>query len=150
MTFRTGPYSAGTVNTSPRASNTARLPVGETDARAMSASPPSALRGFSVDPIGHHLHVHFARLLGLQIEQVQPAAGLKDDVVGAERGIRDVEVAKCVTCRSAFVFDVERPDVLALVAAAIGQEVERVPVPHRVFVVGRVVRDVARRERLAD
>src|SRR3990170_5258700 len=38
VTFTTAPNSAGTVNRSPRASNTARLPLGDTAAFAMSLS----------------------------------------------------------------------------------------------------------------
>src|SRR5215510_5205511 len=38
VTFTTAPYSAGTVNTSPRASKTARFPVGDTDAHWISDS----------------------------------------------------------------------------------------------------------------
>ena len=44
--------------------------------------------------------------------------------------------------------DVVRPDVVAFVRAAIRQEIDRVAVPHRLCVVGRVRGDVLRRERL--
>jgi hypothetical protein len=43
----TGPNSAGTVNTSPRASKTARLPLGEGAAWPIRSATDS-LRGFSV------------------------------------------------------------------------------------------------------
>jgi hypothetical protein len=45
--FRTGPFSFGTVNTSPRASNVARLPVDEIPAHATSDATFS-FRGFNV------------------------------------------------------------------------------------------------------
>src|SRR5262245_35180179 len=38
VTFTTAPNSAGTVSTSPRASNTARFPVGETEAKSINDS----------------------------------------------------------------------------------------------------------------
>ena len=47
MRFETGPFSFGTVKTSPRASNAARLPVEEMPAHATSDATFS-VRGFSV------------------------------------------------------------------------------------------------------
>src|ERR687887_1963268 len=47
VTFTTAPNSAGTLNTSPRASNATRLPVGETETLSISAAT-AAVRGRSV------------------------------------------------------------------------------------------------------
>ena len=47
VTFSTAPYSAGTVKTSPRALNTPRFPVGDTDASVSSGSA-FAVRAFNV------------------------------------------------------------------------------------------------------
>ncbi len=85
--------------------------------------------------VGDDLDAHFARFLGRQIQQVEAAARLEHDVLRAERREGHVEVGELRHLAERSVL-VAGPDVGALVGAAIGQEVERVAVPHRMLVVG--------------
>ena len=96
--------------------------------------------------VGDDADGHFRDFLGRQIHQVQAAARLVDDRVGPDRRKRDVEVAD--VGHLAHLARLVRPDVVPLVGAAVRHEVDRLAVPHRLRVVGRVLADVARRERL--
>ena len=91
--FSTGPCSAGTVNTSPRAWKTARLPVGEGAASRISSATDS-VRGLSVVRSVTTWIGDFARLLGREVQQVEAAARLEHDVLRADGRERDVEVGE--------------------------------------------------------
>ena len=94
-------------------------------------------------PVGDDLDGDLGRLLGGQVQQVEAAARLEHDVLGAEGRERHVEVGELRHLAHGAAL-VAGPDVGALVGAAIGEEVERVAVPHRVFVVGVAGGDVGR------
>ena len=98
--------------------------------------------------VGDHVHRYLGRLLRGEVEEVQPAARLEHDAVGPERRERDVEVGEVGDLPDPSRANVVRPDVVALVRAAVGQEVDRVAMPHRLRVVGRIRGDVLRREGL--
>ena len=91
--FTTGPNSAGAVNTSPRASKSARLPVGDTAAdwiKRVDLRRARPQRRF----VGNDPHRDLALFPRRHVEEVEPSAGLEHDPVGTERGERDVEVVE--------------------------------------------------------
>ncbi len=132
---------------SPRASKSARLPVGDSDAPAICVADFLDVRA-ERRAVGDDLDRHLVRLLGGEVEDVHAAPGLEHDVRRTERRILHVEVSEVGDLMEARCLGVVRPDVAALVLAAIGQEVERRAGPHRLRVVGVVVRDVLGRVRV--
>ena len=97
--------------------------------------------------VGDDAHWDLGAFLGLEIEQIQTRAGLEHDRVRADRRKPDVEIGEVGHLTQLAAGALERPDVVALVGPAIGDEVHRVPVPHRLRVVGGVGRQVLRRQR---
>ncbi len=86
------------------------------------------------------------RGLGGEVHDEKPAAVFEHHVVGADGGEVDVEVLEERHLSLLAGVDVEGPDVGAQVAVAIGEEVERRPVPHGLAVVGVVTGDISRLE----
>jgi hypothetical protein len=92
VTLIAAPCSAGSVTTSPRASNATRLPVGDTDA----ARPPSSAFSSRARPSSGSVttRIGTSEPSRREAQEVDPAAFLEDDRVGADRGKRDVEVVE--------------------------------------------------------
>ena len=128
---------------------TARLqhgtPAGGRDGTGLDQLRHPLGTGLERRPVGHHLDVHLARLLGREVHHVETAAGLIDEVVGTDRREGDVEVLERRHLAHVRAAAVVRPDVVPLVRSAIRQEVQGSPVPHRLAVVGVAVGDVRRR-----
>ena len=99
--LRTSPFLAGTVRISPRASKTARTPVGDRPAFC-SCLPTLTNCGRSRRQVGVDANVHALARFGLQIEQVDGAELLVDDAVGAGRSGLEVEPELDTTWRTLF------------------------------------------------
>src|SRR5690606_11401741 len=85
--------------------------------------------------VGHYLHLHLTGLLGGKIEEVEAAPVLEDYLRRPDRGEGDVVVREVRDLPELLRPQVVSPDVVPLVRAAVGEEVERRPMPHRVRVV---------------
>ena len=96
-------------------------------------------------PVADHVHVHRLEILRRQVHPVQFAPGLKDEVRRPDGGKVHVEVRKVGHLPLLAGLQVVGPDVVALVGASVREEVERVAVPHRHLVVGRMVGDAGGR-----
>ncbi len=93
--------------------------------------------------VGHHFDLHLALSLAGEVEQIEPSAGLEDDVRRADRREVYVEVGELRHLPKVSGVQIVGPDVVPLIATPVGQEVERATVPHRLTVVGVAGRDVA-------
>ena len=98
--------------------------------------------------VRHDANGDLSDLLARQAEQIDAPAFLKHDRVRTDRRERDVEVVELRHLADGAAAEILGPDVVALLTAAVREEIDRVAEPHRLRVVRRVVRDVARRERL--
>ena len=89
------------MKTSPRASKTARLPVGEMAAVSISGATFSA-RGLSVIAVGDHLDRDLATFSGAQFSRYSLPPGLEHDVrrARAAGNVTSTSV-NVVTCRAA-------------------------------------------------
>ncbi len=94
-------------------------------------------------PVRHHADFHLVILLRLQVQQVEPARVLEDDVPRPDAGEVHVELLEEGHLPELVVLEVAGPDVGALVLVAVGEEIERLPVPHRVGIGGGRVGQVA-------
>jgi hypothetical protein len=83
-----------------------------------------------------------------EIHEKQATAGLKHDRVRANRRKGDVELVELRDLTDGVFRQIIGPEIVAFVGPAIGQEVNRVLVPHRLGVIGGVARQILRRERL--
>ncbi len=83
-----------------------------------------------------HLHLHFHQLLRGQLHAVEAPAGLQHEVQGADGGEVDVEVPEEGDLLEGPGLRVIGPDVVPLVLVAVGEEVEDLPEPHGLGVVG--------------
>ena len=85
---------------------------------------------------------HAGRLFGGQVERVEIAAVLEDDVLGAERGELDVELGEARQLARRLGGEVVDVEVHPFRLVPVGQEVDAVAAPHGDDVEGRVGGDV--------
>src|SRR5262249_10038461 len=109
---------------SPRASNATRFPVGDTDTETISFS--AFVARAQRRRVGDDADGHFGDLLARQAEEINASALLKDDRVGTDRRKRDVEVVELRHLTHRAGAEILGPDVVALLGAAIGNEIDRV------------------------
>ena len=119
---------------SPRNSNTARAPDGESDASWIYLRAAHEARA-RLAQIGRHADRQLAALAGRRVEQVQVAGLLVDDLAAAGGGVQDREVGVPGELLDRLRLRVVRVQVE--LAVAVGAEVDRVADPHRIGVVAR-------------
>jgi hypothetical protein len=146
--LRGEPFLAGAVQTSPRASTTARLPVGEMAHEVMYFAASTGLRTQARARAGDR-DDDGARFRGREVEQDELRAVLEDDLAGAlrpgaDRGPLHVLVAVGRHLAALPARGVVDPDVLPVRRAFVGEVVELVALPHRLRVRTFPVRDLAR------
>ncbi|MBP1621542.1 MAG: hypothetical protein H6Q02_2309 [Acidobacteria bacterium] len=88
--------------------------------------------------VGDDLDLDFDELLARQLEPPQPAGRLENDVGGPDRREADIVLDELRDLARGAAREVHRPDVVALRFVAVGQEVHRLAIEHRVRVVGEV------------
>ena len=98
--------------------------------------------GLEAGEIAHDLDVHLAVTLAVQIDQVELPTRLEDDLLGTDRREVDVEVGELRDLALLAAAPVVRPDVVPHRRAGVAQVVERLPGPHRLRVIRRIVRQV--------
>ena len=98
--------------------------------------------GLEAGEIAHHLNVHLAVTLAVQIDEVELPTRLEDDLLRTDRREMDIEVGELRDLASLAAAPVVRPDVVPHRRARIAQVVERLPGPHRLRVIRRIVRQV--------
>ncbi len=86
--------------------------------------------GAHVRQVGRHDNLHGPRLLRGQIEHVKPAGVLEDDRVGSEAGPLHVVLGEICYLAGPLGAQLVGPDVELFVVVAVGEEVDRVFVPH--------------------
>ncbi len=132
---RTSPFSAGTVKISPRASNTARLPVGERAAFSIR-STASVQWGRAQGKSPSRVTAELARLAARGVHGPQPAAVLEDHAPVAAGQVLAVELLEVGTLIQLAGGRVPGPHVHGQVAVA--EEEDRVAHPRRREVVAAV------------
>ena len=93
-------------------------------------------------PIGQDLDANLGIFFLGEAEQEKPAAIFKDDIVRPDAWEMHVEFIESSDLAELFFFGVVGPDIGALVFVAVGEEIERRAVPHRLRIGGVVASDV--------
>ena len=97
--------------------------------------------------VGDDLDRDFRAVAGREIHQIQRAPGFEHNVLRSDRRKVNVEILEVRHLPGLAGRRVDRPDIGPHLRAAVREEIDRIAVPHRQRVIGRILRQIPRLQR---